>query len=134
MANKEEKIKLVKEHIKNAAEVVMDVIGPGLAISTYTNAFLHELSRREIPYELGKKVIIRYEGIRVGEEELQIVAYGMVMVEVRSYKSMSPIQDTMLKLKMMIPRTKYRDYVVLNFEPASEKTNGNVRVVMNEDD
>jgi GxxExxY protein len=133
MEEKEEKIKLVKENIKNAAETVMDVLGPGLSISTYTNAFLHEIAERGFMYELGKKIIIPYKGVRVGEEEIQIVVRKNVMVEIRSYKTMVPIQDTVLKLKMMIQRTPYKHYVVMNFEPASEKTNGNVRVVTNED-
>lgn len=129
----EDKIQLIKEHLGNSAETVMDVLGSGLSLSIYTNAFLHELNRREINYDLGKKVTIMYEGVRVGEEEIQILVAKNIMVEVRSYKTNSTVQDTVAKLKTMVKRTRYKHYVVLNYEPASEKSSGNVRVVMNQD-
>ena len=126
----EQEVKILKGYIKNVAETVGRELGSGLSLGLYLNAFLYELTLKEIPYQLNKKVTVFYKDVRIGEEEIQIVVYDTIMVELKSVKTQSVVKDAEAKLKTMIERTEYTQFVVINFEHPSEKLQGNVKIIM----
>jgi len=121
----------LKDNIRNAAEKVVDVLSVGLSQTTYTNAFIAEIIKRGLKYRFSNKINILYEGVRVGEEEIQLVIDDRIAVEIKSVKTMSVVKDTMEKLKFLSKIAGYEDYTVINFVPVSEGNNAGVQIRMN---
>jgi GxxExxY protein len=127
----EEQIDLLKKHIRESAKEVMDAIGAGLPKEGYVNAFTHELTLRDIDYASGVRTRVFYKGVKVYEEEIQLVVENLVMVEIKANKGETTVTDAVARMKRMILRTDYEHYMVINFEPASEKSNGNIKIFTN---
>jgi GxxExxY protein len=67
---------------RKALEEVYSLLGPGFDEEPYKRAFAQELTRRNIPFESGKRIPITYKGATVGEYTLDFVVRDKLFVRV----------------------------------------------------
>ena len=77
--------------IIEAAIEVHRVLGPGFLEAIYEEALAHEFDLRGIPYERQKPLIIRYKDIVAGEQRLDLLVDGKVLVEIKAIKDFEDI-------------------------------------------
>jgi len=77
--------------IIEAAIEVHRVLGPGFLEAIYEEALAHEFDLRGIPYERQKPVAIRYKDIVAGEQRLDLLVDGKVIVELKAIKDFEDI-------------------------------------------
>ncbi|MCR4424129.1 MAG: GxxExxY protein [candidate division WOR-3 bacterium] len=63
----------INESIKQAAEEVLEILGPGYKENVYEEAFAHELRIRKIPYERQRNFEILYKGYRVSDGRADLI-------------------------------------------------------------
>ena len=62
--------------IIGCAMKVHTTLGPGFLESVYHNALTHELRKRGVLVELKKRVVVRYDGVVVGDYEADMLVEG----------------------------------------------------------
>jgi GxxExxY protein len=77
--------------IIEAAIEVHRVLGPGFLEAIYEEALAHEFHLRGIPYERQKPIVIRYKDIVAGEQRLDLLVDGKVIVELKAIKDFEDI-------------------------------------------
>ena len=81
--------RLTRSVIGAAIEVHRN-LGPGFLESFYEKAFCIELNRRGIPYENQVCFPVLYKGYKIGENRLDLVIHGLIIVELKSVEALSP--------------------------------------------
>lgn len=76
--------------IIGAAIAVHTALGPGFLESIYEEALCIELTRRNIPYERQRRVIVTYLDYPVGEHRLDLLVAGRVVVELKAARDFDP--------------------------------------------
>jgi GxxExxY protein len=79
--------------IIEAAIEVHRVLGPGFLEAIYEEALAHEFHLRGIPYERQKPIVIRYKDIVAGEQRLDLLVDGKVIVELKAIKDFEAFGD-----------------------------------------
>ena len=83
--------------IVGAAIEVHRCLGPGLLESAYQDCLCRELHLREIPYERQVPLPLEYKGLRIENSyRLDLVASGLVIVELKSIEGIHPIHEAQL--------------------------------------
>lgn len=77
--------------IIEAAIEVHRILGPGFLEAIYEEALAHEFDLRSIPYERQKPIVIRYKDIVAGEQRLDLLVDGKVIVELKAIKDFEDI-------------------------------------------
>jgi GxxExxY protein len=77
--------------IIEAAIEVHRVLGPGFLEAIYEEALAHEFRLRGISYERQKPIVIRYKDIVAGEQRLDLLVDGKVIVELKAIKDFEDI-------------------------------------------
>jgi GxxExxY protein len=65
-------------------------LGAGFLESVYHNALTHELRKRGVLVELNKRVLVRYDGVVVGDYEADMLVEGRVLVENKAIRALTP--------------------------------------------
>jgi GxxExxY protein len=74
------------------AIAVHTALGPGLLESVYRDCLAIELKKREIPFEVEKRVPIVYCGERIRDHlKIDILVGGRVVVEVKAVERLHPV-------------------------------------------
>ncbi|MCC6677843.1 MAG: GxxExxY protein [Phycisphaerales bacterium] len=81
------------EAIIGAAIDVHSALGPGLLERFYEQAMAHELECRRIPFQRQHPIRLRYKTVELGEQFIDLVVGGLVVVEL---KSVERVHDTHL--------------------------------------
>jgi len=91
--NKEidEKVNQLTHEIIGAAIEVHRSIGPGFLETVYEEALCHELKIRNIPHVRQLPVKLKYKGIHVGENRVDLFVKNLVIVELKSVDQLAPI-------------------------------------------
>src|SRR3972149_1654237 len=76
-----------------AAIEVHRVLGPGYLESVYEEALAVELKLRGIPFERQKGMNVDYKGHAVGENRLDLLVDGCLLVELKAVESLAPIHS-----------------------------------------
>jgi len=85
------------EAIIGAAIEVHRTLGPGLLESTYEICLCHELAISGIRFERQVSIPMEYKGVKLDcGYRADIVAGGMVLVEIKAVDSLLPIHDAQL--------------------------------------
>ena len=85
------------EAIIGAAIEVHRTLGPGLLESTYEICLCHELAIRGIRFERQVSIPMEYKGVKLDcGYRADIVAEGMVLIEIKAVDSLLPIHDAQL--------------------------------------
>lgn len=80
-------MKKIFGQIKNAAQEVHDILGPGCSEATYHRALEHEFSRRQIPFSSENTIPIFYKGQPVGKRRPDMIVDaepGSIVVELKA--------------------------------------------------
>lgn len=75
------------ENIRDAAEEVHDILGPGCSESTYHRALEHEFSNQQIPFSSEGTISIFYKGLPVGKRRPDMFVEngdGEIVVELKA--------------------------------------------------
>src|SRR5262249_32018932 len=66
-------------------------LGPGYLEKVYEEALAVEFAMRQIPFERQKQMYVSYKGSRVGEDFLDFLVNGELVVELKAVESIAPI-------------------------------------------
>lgn len=79
----------LSERVIGAAIEVHRTLGGGLIERVYEEALCHELVLRGIHFERQRPVIVRYKGIEIPGQRLDLVIEGTIVVELKSTDGVS---------------------------------------------
>ena len=113
--------------VVGAAIEVHRQLGPGYPESVYENALCIELAARAIPFERQHPVTVRYRGELVGEGRIDIMAGGILVVELKSVEELARVHFAQVKAYLRATRQELG--LLLNFDVALLKDGGIHRVV-----
>ena len=88
MDTDEEKLNQITERVIGCAFTVCNVLGCGFAEKVYKNSLAHELEKCGLVVEKEKPINVIYDGIVVGEYFADLVVNGLVLVELKSIRSL----------------------------------------------
>jgi GxxExxY protein len=75
--------------IIGAAMELHRVLGPGFLESVYQRGMERELTRRGIPFEPQKRILVGYKGEPLGDHVLDLVVGGTVVVELKAVRDLN---------------------------------------------
>jgi GxxExxY protein len=84
----DDRLNSITEKIIGCAFTVCNVLGCGFAEKVYKNALAHEVLKCGLSVEKEKSINVMYDGIVVGEYFADLVVEGLVLVEVKSVRSL----------------------------------------------
>ena len=99
-------LNLVTHDIIGAAIEVHRCLGPGLLESAYLECLCHELRMRNVVFDRGIALPLRYKGLALEQGyRLDLVVAGSIIVEPKSGEKLMPVHQaqvlTYLKLKRL---------------------------------
>lgn len=112
--------------IIDAAIEVHRILGPGYLESIYEESLSRELSSRGIPFERQKAISVQYKGQVVGENRLDLLVDGKVIVELKSVDNLAPIHKA--QVLSYLKTTDCKVALLINFNTTVLK-NGVKRIV-----
>ena len=77
-----------------AAIEVHKLLGPGFLESVYEEALCVELRLRGIPFVRQAPIAVHYKGQRVGENRVDILVGGVLIVELKTVDALAPVHHT----------------------------------------
>src|SRR5512138_3731422 len=96
-----------------AAIEVHKVLGPGFLEAIYENALALELQARGIRFERQLAVPILYRGSEVGHHQLDLLAAGVIVVELKAVKALEDVHFAVVRSYL---RATGREHgLILNF-------------------
>ena len=99
-------LNLVTHDIIGSAIEVHRCLGPGLLESAYLECLCHELRMRNVVFDRGIALPLRYKGLALEQGyRLDLVVAGSIIVELKSVEKLMPVHQaqvlTYLKLKRL---------------------------------
>lgn len=91
MREPSEEVDRLAYEVIGAAIEVHDHLGPGYLETVYEEALAVELGLRELPFERQKLFNLNYKGHAVGENRLDFLVDGALVVELKAVESFAPI-------------------------------------------
>jgi GxxExxY protein len=70
---------------------VYNELGPGLSEKIYQKAIVQELENQKILYQIEKVIVVKYKDIKVGQQRLDLIIDGKIIVEVKATDNMHPL-------------------------------------------
>ena len=64
------------------------ILGPGLLEAIYEEALCHELGLIGMPFERQKEVSVRYKGVSIKGQRIDLVVDSKVIVEIKAVKKL----------------------------------------------
>ena len=89
----ERRLNEITESVLGCAYNVSNTLGCGFLEKVYENAFAHELRKAGLSVEEQKPIIVRYDGVVVGEYVADLVVEGRVLIELKACKSLDDIHS-----------------------------------------
>jgi GxxExxY protein len=96
-----------------AALEVHSVLGPGYLESVYENALCLELELREVPFLRQQMIPVHYKTRPVGEGRLDLLAGGVLAVELKAVEMLMPIHS--MQLHSYLKATNHKLGLLINF-------------------
>ncbi|MGL4513136.1 MAG: GxxExxY protein [Lacipirellulaceae bacterium] len=103
----------VTEQIIRAVIKVHRALGPGFLESVYLNSLVVELAREGLSFESEKRVVVEYDGKPVGDQRLDLVVEGRVVVELKAVEDLS--QAHYAQLRSYLKASGLRTGLLVNF-------------------
>ncbi len=99
-------LNLVTHDVIGSAIEVHRCLGPGLLESAYLECLCHELRMRNVVFDRGIALPLRYKGLALDQGyRLDLVVAGSIIVELKSVERLLPVHEaqvlTYLKLKRL---------------------------------
>lgn len=108
---------LYKEEVFQIIGCAMDVLntlGHGLLEKPYENALVVEFGLRQIPFQQQKKFDVLYKSVTVGEYVPDLIAFGTIIIEIKTINRISNIERAQVINYLKI--TRLRLGIILNFK------------------
>ena len=93
---------------------VSNVLGPGLLEKPYENALVVEFDESGVPYEQQKRIQIFYKNKQVGDYYPDLIAFGKIIVEIKSVSKITDIERAQTLNYMRLAKLKVG--IILNFQ------------------
>jgi GxxExxY protein len=87
----EDKVNLLSNRIIGCALTVLHALGTGFLEKVYENALLHELRKAGIAVSQQHRMVVRYDGIVVGDYAADLLVEHVVLVELKVAKAIDEI-------------------------------------------
>ncbi len=100
--------------IVGCAMRVLRALGPGLLEKPYENALAIELAEAKIPFEQQKRVQVFYKNRLVGDYIADLLAYGKIIIELKTVEQISNIERAQTLNYMRIAQCPVG--LILNFK------------------
>ncbi len=104
---------LLIHEVIGAALAVHRQLGPGFLETVYERAMRVELASRHLPFETQRRVEIKYRGVTLCRQYLDLVVGGVVVVEVKAVRKLRPIHEA--QVISYLKATGMRAGLLLNF-------------------
>jgi len=103
----------LSETVIGCALEVHSILGPGLLEKYYEEALCHELSLRGVPFVRQSPVLMHYKGLSLGEQYLDVLVGGVLVVELKAVERVS--DEYLAKLVNYLRAGGYPLGLLLNF-------------------
>ncbi len=87
----ERRLNLITERVIGCCYTVANTLGHGFLEKVYENALAHELRKSGISVEQQKSMVVRYDGVVVGEYIADLLVAGCVLVELKAVKHVDEV-------------------------------------------
>ena len=87
----EDRINLLSKRIIGCALTVLHALGTGFLEKVYENALVHELCKSGLAVSQQHPMVVRYDGIVVGEYTVDLLVEHSVLVELKVAKAIDDI-------------------------------------------
>lgn len=84
------------EKIIGCAFKVQSTLGPGFFESVYKKALMHELQKIQLKAESEKPILVRYDGVVVGDFSADLLVEDKVMLELKANLALTPANEVQL--------------------------------------
>ena len=108
-----ETLNAITEQVIKCAIEVHRQLGPGLLESIYEKALLYELKTLDLRCECQVPLPIIYNGEKLGEQRIDMIAGGEVIVELKAVERMDPVFEAQLLSYLRL--TKKKVGLLINF-------------------
>jgi len=109
-----EEAERVASALLGAAIEVHRLLGPGFLERIYEEALCHELTLRDTSFERQKPIQVLYKDVPVGEQRLDLLVGGFVIVEIKAVETILPIHEA--QLLSYLKATDLRLGFIINFK------------------
>jgi GxxExxY protein len=100
--------------VLDAAIEVLRQLGPGFLERIYEEALCRELTLRNTPFEQQKPIQVLYKNVAIGEQRLDLLVGGLVIVEIKAVDNTHPIHEA--QLLSYLKTTGLRLGFIINFK------------------
>ena len=106
-----EETDLLARRVIGCAITVHRALGPGFLETIYRRAMCIELEAQGLPFECEKQIVVRYRGLQIRGQRIDLVAGGQVVVELKAVASidaahvaqvLSYLKTTGLRLGLLV--------------------------------
>jgi GxxExxY protein len=87
----EDRVNALSKRIIGCALTVLHALGTGFLEKVYENALLHELRKAGLDVSQQHRMVVRYDGVVVGEYTVDLLVEGIVLVELKAAKAIDEI-------------------------------------------
>ena len=92
----EDRINLLSKRIIGCALTVLHALGTGFLEKVYENALVHELRKSGLAVSQQHPMVVRYDGIVVGEYAVDLLVENIVLVELKVARAIDEIYPSEL--------------------------------------
>jgi GxxExxY protein len=89
--SRKQRINLLTERIIGCALTVLHTLGTGFLEKLYENALVHELRKSGLAVSQQHPIVVRYDGIVIGEYTADLLVERTVLVELKAAKALDEI-------------------------------------------
>jgi len=108
-----DKLNDLSHHIIGVAINIHKKLGPGFQEKIYEEALLTEFQKSGIRYEKQKVVRVDYDGITLGNQRIDLLIEGEVILEIKACREIIPIHRN--QLISYLKTTNKKLGLILNF-------------------
>jgi len=108
-----DKLNDLSHHIIGVAINIHKKLGPGFQEKIYEEALLTEFQKSGIGYEKQKVVRVDYDGITLGNQRIDLLIEGEVILEIKACREIIPIHRN--QLISYLKTTNKKLGLILNF-------------------
>ena len=91
MDNAADRANLLSKQIIGCALTVLHTLGTGFLEKVYENALVHELRKAGLTVSQQHRLVVRYDGITVGEYAIDLLVDHVILVELKVAKGIDQI-------------------------------------------
>jgi GxxExxY protein len=106
MDSGEDRVNLLSKRIIGGALTVLHTLGTGFLEKVYENALVHELRKSGLAVSQQHPIVVRYDGIAVGEYTVDLLVERIVLVELKAAKAIDEIHRAQCRGPNPRPETR----------------------------